>query len=153
MSQEGIPLASYNKQESDINRTQAGALSTLGRSANPGAGLASIVRAGNDATGSLNAQDAVQRNRNLMTLLQERQTLAQQKDKQWDWNYQQKYLGNLAKSQSLRTSGNANISGALSDTAGTASTALKMGGFGTTGSTGTTAPAGYSTGFGYGGDE
>lgn len=127
MSQQGIPAQAYNNQLSQIGQNQAGAVSALGKSANPGAGLASIVRQGDQATGNLNAQDALQRNRNMLTLLQERQTLAQQKDKQWDWNYQQKYLGNLAKSQALRTSGNSNISGALSDVSGTATTAMKLG--------------------------
>jgi hypothetical protein len=126
LSQEGIPAQAYNNQLSQIGQNQAGAVSALGKSANPGAGLSSIVRQGDQANNNLNAQDALQRNRNMLTLLQERQTLAQQKDKQWDWNYQQKYLGNLAKSQALRTSGNSNIAGALSDASGTATTTAKL---------------------------
>lgn len=126
MSQQGIPAQAYNNQAQSIQQNQSQAVGALGRSANPGAGLAGIVRQGDQATSNLNAQDALTRNRNLMTLLQERTQLAQQKDKQWDWNYQQKYLGNLAKSQALRTSGNANIAGALNDASGTATTAAKL---------------------------
>ena len=132
MAQQGMPAQQYNNQLNSINQNQAGALQTLSRSSNPGANLASIVRQGDQATGNLNAQDAIQRNRNLLTLLQERQTLAGQKDKAWDWNYQQKYLGNLAKSQALRQSANANINGALSDISGTATSLAGQGAFGNT---------------------
>ena len=136
MSQEGIPQAAYNAQQTDIRANQANALHTIGGSANP-TNAAAIVRQGDQATGQLNAQDAIQRNRNLLTLLQERQTLAQQKDKQWDWNTRQKYLGNLAKSQALRTAGNSNISGAFSDISGGASAVAGNGGFGGGSTTGT----------------
>ena len=129
MAQEGTPLASYNAQKSAIGANQATALNAVGKSANP-TNVAAIVRQGNAATGQLNAQDAIQRNRNMLTLLQERQQLAQQKDKAWDWNYQQKYLGNLAKSQALRTSGNSNLGGALNDVAGLATAVAGNGGFG-----------------------
>lgn len=133
MAQEGIPRAAYNQQLTAINQNQAGGLAAAGQSANPGAGIASIVRQGDQATGQLNAQDALQRNRNLLTLLQERQTLAQQKDKAWDWNFQQKYLGNLAKSQALRASGNQNLSSGLSELGGTALSLNNMGAFDGTG--------------------
>lgn len=129
MASQGIPAAAYNNQLQQINQNQSGALQALGRSANPGANLASIVRQGDQATNNLNAQDAVARNRNMLQLLQERQMLAQQKDKAWDWNYQQRYLGNLAKSQSLRQSGNANIAGALSDVQGGATALSGLGAF------------------------
>jgi hypothetical protein len=126
MAQQGLPQQQYNNQLNSINQNQSAATSALSNSANPGANLASIVRAGDNATGSLNAQDAMARNRNMLNLLQERQTLAQQKDKAWDWNYQQRYLGNLAKSQALRTSGNANINGALNDVTSGATTMMKL---------------------------
>lgn len=133
MAQQGMPAQQYNNQQSSINRTQAGAIGALGNSANPGANLASIVRGGNDATGNLNAQDAVQRNNNMLNLLKERQTLAQQKDKAWDWNYQQKYLGNLAKSNALRGASNQNINSGLNEVEGTALTGAKLGAFGNSG--------------------
>lgn len=133
MAQQGMPAQQYNNQLNSIGQNQAGALQTLSRSSNPGAGLASIVRQGDQATSNLNAQDAIQKNRNLLTLLQERQSLAGQKDKAWDWNFQQKYLGNLAKSQALRQSANANISGALSDVTGAATSLSGLGAFGGSG--------------------
>lgn len=130
MAQQGIPAAAYNNQLNQIQQGQAGAIQSLNRSANPGANLASIVRQGDQATANLNAQDAIARNQNMLRLLQERQILAQQKDKAWDWNYQQRYLGNLAKSQALRQSSNANISGALSDLSGGAAALGGLGAFG-----------------------
>jgi hypothetical protein len=129
MSQEGIPLASYNQQQTAIGANQAAGLHAQGQSANP-TGVAGIVRQGDQATGQLNAQDAIQRNRNLLTLLQERQTLAQQKDKAWDWNSQQKYLSNLAKSQALKTSGNQSISSGISDVGSAGLMGAKLGVFG-----------------------
>lgn len=129
MAREGMPAQQYNNQLTSIGQNQAGALATLSRSVNPGANLASIVRQGDQATMNLNSQDAVERNRNMLNLLQQRQQLAQQKDKAWDWNYQQKYLGNLAKSQALRQSANANISGALSDVSGGATALAGLGAF------------------------
>jgi hypothetical protein len=147
MAQQGIPAAAYNNQLNQINQNQAGALSTLGRSANPGANLASIVRQGDQATNNLNAQDAVARNRNMLQLLQERQQLAQQKDKAWDWNYQQRYLGNLAKSQALRQSANANINGALSDVSSGAVSLAALGAFDGSGGGGGGAGQAYQANF------
>ncbi len=133
MAQQGMPAQQYNNQVSAINRNQAGGLYAAGNSANPTANIASIVRAGNDSNSNLNAQDAVQRNNNMLNLLRERQTLAQQKDKAWDWNYQQKYLGNLAKSNALRGASNQNINSGLNEVEGTALTGAKLGAFNSTG--------------------
>lgn len=132
MAQTGMPTQAFNNQLNSINQNQAGAISALSNSANPGANLASIVRAGNSATNNLNAQDAMMRNQNMLRLLQERQILAQQKDKQWDWNSRQKYLGLLAKSNAIRGAGNANISSGLGELSGTANSAMQLGAFGNT---------------------
>lgn len=129
MSQVGLPQQQYNNQLNNINQNQSAGISALNNSANPGANIASVVRAGDNATGALNAQDAVARNNNMLQLLKQRQVLAQQKDKAWDWNYQQKYLGNLAKSQALQGAGNANLNGALNDASSAATTLGKMGAF------------------------
>lgn len=129
MSQEGLPAQQYNNSLNLINRNQGSGLQALQRSANPGANLASLVRAGDDATNGLNAQDAAMRNQNLLKLLQERQILAQQKDKAWDWNYQQKYLGNLAKANALRGSSNANVNSGLNELSGTGLAGAQLGAF------------------------
>lgn len=143
MANQGIAAPAYNNQLNAIGQNQAGAVQALGKSANPGANLASIVRQGDQATNNLNAQDAVARNRNMLQLLQERQTLSQQKDKAWDWNYQQKYLGNLAKSQALRGSANQNINSGANDIGSAGLTAGKMGAFGGGSSAGSNVTQGY----------
>jgi len=128
-AQQGIQAAAYNAQLNDINRNQAGALQVLGRSANPGANLAAIVRQGDDATNKLNAQDAIERNRNILGLMNARLQMAQQKDKAWDWNFQQKYLQNLAKANQLRGSAHSNISGAFSELGGAGTKLGQLGAF------------------------
>lgn len=129
MSQVGLPQQQYNNTLNSIQQNQTGALGALSRSANPAAGLASVVRQGDAATGNLNAQDAVARNRNLLNLLQQRQILAGQKDKAWDWNYKQKYLSNLAKSQALRGAANANEQSAVNDASSVGTSLKGMGAF------------------------
>lgn len=128
-AQQGIAAPAYNNQLNSINRNQATALNTLSKSANPGANLAAIVRQGDEATNQLNAQDSIERNRNLLGLLNARLQLAQQKDKAWDWNYQQRYLQNLAKANQLRGAANSNISGAFSDATGSAVKLSQLGAF------------------------
>lgn len=115
MAQIGLPQQQYNNQLNAINQNQAGAISALGNSANPGAGLASIVRAGNNATGNLNAEDAAARNRNTLNLIQQRGILAGANKDAWNYNYADKYSENLAKSQALRGAGMQNVSGAFND--------------------------------------
>ncbi len=75
MAQQGIPQADYNNQINSINQNQASAISSLNNSANPGANLASIVRAGDSATGNLNANDAIARNKNTLLLMQQKHSL------------------------------------------------------------------------------
>lgn len=114
-AQVGTPQQQYDNQINAINRNQAGGVQALARSQNPTGSIASIVRAGNDASNTVNAQDAIARNRNLLNLMQQRQTLAQQKQGAWDWNSRQKYLGLLAKSQALRGASMQNLNGAFND--------------------------------------
>lgn len=134
MAQQGIPAQSYNNQLNNIGQNQATAISRLSSSANPGANLASIVRAGDAATNQLNAQDAITRNQNMLNLLQQRTALAQQKEKAWDWNSQQKYLSLLAKSQALKGAGLQNINSGINDLGSIGGTVAQMGGFGGGGS-------------------
>lgn len=153
-AQVGTPQEQYNNQLNAINRNQAGGIQALGRSQNPAGSISSIVRAGNDASNTLNAQDAIARNRNLLNLMQQRQTLAQQKQGAWDWNSRQKYLGLLAKSQALRGASIQNVNGAFNDISGAGSAVL--GGYAQKGLMGNAnvnnAGAGAPIGSGYVGD-
>lgn len=144
MAQTGLPDQVYNNQLNNIQRNQAGGLMALSRSANPGGNVASIVRSGDDATSNLNAQDAMARNRNLLNLLNQRMQLAQQKDKAWDWNHQQRYLQNLAKANAYRSAGNQSINSGVTDAMGTVTAANGAGAFSGGGSAG---GGGYSGGF------
>lgn len=114
---QGLPQAQYNYALNNINRNQSGGIQALSRSANPGAGLASLVRAGNDATMSLDAQSAQMRNQNILNLMRQRSVLAQQRQAAFDWNNKGKYTEQLAKSQALRGAGIQNINSGANDVA------------------------------------
>lgn len=130
MAQTGIPSQSFNNQQNNISQNQAGAIGALSGSANPGANLAGIVRAGDSATNQLNSQDAVARNQAMLNVLQQRSQLAGKQDQAWDWNSQQKYLGLLAKSSALRASGDQNVNSAVNEIGSAGTGVLSGGGFG-----------------------
>lgn len=151
LAAQGIPQEEINRQLNSINQNQAGAISTLNNSANPGTNLASVVRAGDNATGNLNAEQAAARNKATLSLIQQRGILAGAKQRAWQYNSADKYSEGLAKSQALRGAGTQNISGGL-DEIGKAGiqTIANKNPFSTTS---TTTPPTFSTGFGTGGDE
>lgn len=146
LAQQGIAQPAYNNQENAINQNQGAAISALNNSANPGANLASIVRAGNNASSTLNAQDAIARNKNTLLLMQQRGLLAGAKQNAFDYNYKDKYSEQLAKSQALR--------GAAEQTGNnTVNAGAKLGmAYANYGNIGKKSPT-YPTGFGTGGDE
>lgn len=118
MAQQGIPQAVIDNQMNSINQNQGQAISSLNNSANPGAGLASVVRAGDNATANLNAQQAAARNKNTLALIQQRGILAGAKQNAWNYNYADKYSEQLAKSQALRGAGMQNEAGAANSLIG-----------------------------------
>lgn len=114
MAQAGTPTQEYNIGEQNIQRNLNGGLSTIQGGSNP-AGVISLVRAANDANSHLDAQSAIQRNRNLVALMQQRGILAAQQDKANEYNNEDKYSEKLAESQALRGAGAQNIGGAFND--------------------------------------
>lgn len=124
MAQTGMPSQQYNNSLNSINRNQSGGLMALGRSANPSAGIASLIRGGNDATNSLDATSANMRNQNILNLMRQRSILAQQKQNAFDYNNKDKYSENLAKSQALLGAGNQNINSGLNDVGSIGATML-----------------------------
>ncbi|MCW3111366.1 MAG: hypothetical protein JWQ09_5872 [Segetibacter sp.] len=124
MAQEGMPSQQYNNSLNNIGRNQSGGLMALGRSANPSAGIASIVRAGNDATNSLDAQSAGMRNQNILNLMRQRNILSQQRQNAFDYNNKDKYSENLAKSQAYLGAGNQNINSGLNEVGSVGATML-----------------------------
>lgn len=154
MALQGTPQQQYNNSLNNINQNLSGGLQLLGRSANPGAGLASLIRGQNAATMSLDAQSAAMRNQNILNLMRQRAILAQQKQAAFDWNKKSKYTELLSKSQALRSAGSANIAGAFGDigNAGALYASSRLGGFGKTAYNGNNAPAsldGYGNLSGY----
>lgn len=112
MAQQGIPQEEINRQQNSINQNQTGAIASLSNSGNPGANLASVVRAGDNATGQLNAEQASARNKNTLLLMQQKGILAGAKQNAWNYNYADKYSEQLAKSEALRGAGMQNEAGA-----------------------------------------
>lgn len=128
----GIPQAAYNNQQNAISRNQAGAIGALGNSANPGAGLASIVRAGNDAQGNLNAQDALARQQGKRGVMQANLALAGQKLGAQQYNQFDKYSENFNRSQALRGAANTDLNNSVNGAAQLAGGLYGMGQYGTT---------------------
>lgn len=143
----GIPQQAYNNQQNAISRNQAGAVSALGNSANPGAGLSSIVRAGNDATGNLNAQDAQARLMGKRGVMAANSAIAGQKLAAQQYNQFDRYSENFNRAQALRGAANTNLNNGLN---GAAQLAGGLYGMGQQGNLGFGAPSQGTTNWGAG---
>lgn len=115
MAQQGLPAAEYNLAQQNIQRNRNGGLRTLARSANPGAGIASVLRATNDASLRLDVQSGAMRQQNQRGVMQQRQIIAGQKQEAFDWNQKSQYLAKAAQAQALRGAGAQNLMGAFGD--------------------------------------
>lgn len=146
MGQVGLPQAQYNNSLNNINRNTAGALTGLSRSANSSAGLASLLRASNDASMNLDAQDASARLQNQRFAFGQRGALAQQKLAKQQWDSIGKYQEQAAAAQGLQGAGRQNAFGALSDLSQLGQSALGAEMF--SGMGGTTAPTTGDSTFG-----
>lgn len=120
MAQIGLPQQAYNQQQNAIASNQAGAVSALGNSANPGANLAAIVRAGDNATGQLNAQDALARQQGTKSVMAANNAIANQKLQAQQYNDFDRYSENFNRAQALRSASNADWNNALNGAAGLA---------------------------------
>lgn len=115
MARTGLPQEQYNLALQNQQRNQTGVLRALGRSANPSAGLAGLLRASNDATMNLDARNAEARQMNRRYLAGQRGILAGQKKEAFDWNQKSRYLAKMAEAQALRGAGAQNLMGAFGD--------------------------------------
>jgi hypothetical protein len=113
MAQTGMPQAQYKNQQQAINTNQAGAVRLLANGNMPNSSLSSLTRAGNDATATLNSQDAVDRQQNQRFAIGQRGLLANEQNRVWDWNKRQRYLQNARAAAEYMRSGSQDISGAL----------------------------------------
>lgn len=117
MAKVGMSQDQYNQGQSNIGRNITSGLRMLGSRANPLNGVNSLVRASNDATNNLNAQDANMRQRNMLNAMQQRSILGGQKQQAWNWNSRDAYGEKLAEIQALRGSGMANVGNGINSAA------------------------------------
>lgn len=117
MAKVGLPQQQYNNALNNIQRNQAGALTTLSRSANPAAGLATLLRGSNAATMNLDAQDAAARQANERLAMQNRGILGQQRLEEQQYNKFDKYSENFNQAQAYRGAANQNINNAFNGAA------------------------------------
>lgn len=115
MGRTGLPQEQYNRSLQNIGRNQATALTSLSRSANPTAGIQGLLRASNDATLGLDAQDAAARLNNQRFSFGQRANLAQDQQRVWDWNKRDKFQEEAAAAGQQIGSGKQNAFGALTD--------------------------------------
>lgn len=115
MARVGMPQQQYNNAINNIGRNQAGAIRQLGRSANPGAGLASMLRSSNDATMNLDAQDANARMNNQRFAFGQRGMMGQQRLAKQNWDKFGNYQEKAATIAQQLGSGKQNAFGALND--------------------------------------
>lgn len=149
MAQIGIPQQAYNNQVNAINQSQAGAVGALAQSANPGGGLAGIVRAGNNANDQLNARDANARIAGEKGVLAANNAIANQKLQAQQYNSFDKYSEDFNRSQALKSASNTDwqnaFNGASSLASGLAKNYQNGGGIGATGTSNTSLAPGTAS--------
>lgn len=115
MSRVGMPTQQYNNSLNNIQRNTNAGLRMSSRLG--GGNIASIVRAQNDATMGVDAQDANTRIANQRFAINQKGILGAQKQAAFDWNQKGSYLEKLAEAQSLKGAGTQNIGGAMNTAA------------------------------------
>lgn len=129
MARTGLPQEQYNNQLNNISRNQAGALMSFGRRAGNTGSLASIVRAGNDATNNLVSQDARARMNNERFAFGQRAQLAGEQNRVWDWNNRQRYIQNANSNAQQIGAGKQNVMNAFTGLSQLGQIAMANGGF------------------------
>jgi len=128
MAQIGMPQQQYNNQQNAINSNQASGIQALNRSANPGSGIASVVRASNDANNNLNAQDAMARQQNQRYFIGQNAQLGQQRLAQQQYNDFDRYTENYNESAALKGAANQNLQNGVNGLSNVAMGLATMGG-------------------------
>ena len=124
MALEGLPAEQKEQYLQSIDR---GASTALTANASRKGGLSSvndIMRSQTDAYSTLLTQDATARMQNQQAAMAQRQSLANYKDKAFQYNQDEPYRQNLAEGQALVGSGLQNMWGGLSGVGGAAMGAL-----------------------------
>lgn len=113
MAQQGIPQQQYNNQVNAIAQNQAGAIAAQQNSANPGAGIAATVRAGNSATNTLNAEDAQARENNQRYFIQQNAAYGNQELQKQQNDVYDKYTRDFNQMQAYKGAANQNYNNAI----------------------------------------
>lgn len=129
MSKTGLPQQQYNNALNNIGRNQAGALRSFGRGTNTG-NLASLLRASNDATLNLDAQDAGARMNNQRFAIGQRGQMGQLQLQKQQWEKMDKYNQQADEASALKGAGRQNTFGALNDLSSLGQLAIMGGQFG-----------------------
>jgi len=112
MSNVGLAQEQYDAAVQGQNQNLTAALKASGRTGR-NTNVGGILRQANEATLKLNAADAAARQQNQRLLIQQRQVLAGEEQRVWNWNKAQPYLKMSQRIAALRNAGNQNMFGAL----------------------------------------
>lgn len=113
MALEGMPAEQKQQYVQNLQRSTMFGLNAMNDRKAGLAGLSSLVQNQNDAYGNLLSMDAQARQQNQQLLMQQRENMAQYKDKQFDFNKVQPYLQKAQAAQALQGAGIQNILGGL----------------------------------------
>lgn len=137
---EGMPEDVRNRYIDQLTRTMATGLQALGDRRGGIAGVSGLARTATDANRDLASMDAQQRQQQEANLMNARQTMANYKDKAFDWNEKQKYLEEAQAKQALSGAAIQNITGSANNVMGGLMQSKYMdflkGAYGNTGATG-----------------
>lgn len=118
MALEGLPAEQKRQYVENLNKNMGAALSGFtGRKAGL-QGLTSLVQSQNEAFKNLAVEDAMARQRNELSAMNQRETMAQYKDKAFELNKMQPYQEQVDEGQALVGSGIQNIAGSLNQLGG-----------------------------------
>ncbi len=136
MALEGLPDEQKAQFVSNIQRSQQFGLQGLSDRKAGIAGLGSIVQSGNDSYNNLLGQDAAARQRNQGILMNQRNQMAEYKDKAFGINQMEPYQQKAAAVRALTGAGTQNVFSGLTDIAQGALRLPKFGGMNNTGGIG-----------------
>lgn len=112
LARTGMPMEQYNLAKQGIDRSVAGGMRGLSRSANPSAGVASLVRAGIEGGLNLEAQNAAVRRQNIMQAMGARRELAGQELAKQQYA-QQRYMDKVNQANAMQGAGIQNVAGSI----------------------------------------
>jgi hypothetical protein len=114
LAKTGMPSEQYNLAQQNILRNVGTATRQLGRSSNPSAGLASLLRGQNEGIMGLDVANAQARRQNILQAMSSRREMAQQQLAQQQYA-QNRYFDKVNEANARIGAGTQNIFGGLSD--------------------------------------